>query len=135
MRGLGTGVLSAGIKLERGASAIAAVLGIRWAAKKGAVQRWMSKAELEATGNTGLLRGGRDGKHYVTDAANRSARRARQRLALKDTPEVRVTMEVPGDTFTPPARVQPKDYMPGGGMERSAVGKVPVTTLRVDGRP
>ena len=31
--GQGTGVLSAGIKLERGASAIAAVLGVRRAAK------------------------------------------------------------------------------------------------------
>jgi len=34
------------------------------------VQRWMSKAELEATQKTGLLRGGREGTHYVTDAAN-----------------------------------------------------------------
>jgi hypothetical protein len=34
------------------------------------VQRWMSKGELDATQNTGLLRGGREGTHYVTDAAN-----------------------------------------------------------------
>lgn len=46
------------------------------------VQRWMSQAELDATAQTGLIRGGRDGTHYVADSANSSAKRARQRLAL-----------------------------------------------------
>lgn len=63
------------------------------------VQRWMLKAELETTQNTGLLRGGRDGTHYVTDAANADPLRARERLALPQTPEVRVTLEVPNGIF------------------------------------
>ena len=122
-----------------GAGAVTEAVARRAAknADKETVQRWMSKAELEAIRNTGLIRGGREGKHFVTDAANRSARRARQRLALEDTPGVRVTMEVPGDTFTPPTRVQPGRHngMPGGGMERWAEGQVPVTITRVDGNP
>jgi hypothetical protein len=96
------------------------------------VQRWMSRAELEATQSSGLLRGGREGTHFVTDAANTSAQRARQRLALPQTPEVRVTMEVPAGSFSPPSRVQPAFNMPGGGMERTATGNIPVNILRVD---
>src|SRR5690606_29995376 len=99
------------------------------------VQRWMSRAELEATQETGLLRGGRDGTHFVTDAANTSAQRARQRLALPQTPEVRVTLEVPSGTFSPPTRVQPDFNMPGGGMERTATGAIPVRVIRTDGKP
>ncbi|WP_368501966.1 hypothetical protein [Photobacterium sp. 1_MG-2023] len=61
----------------------------------------MSRAELKATQETGLLRGGRDGTHYVTDSANSDALRARQRSALPQTPEVRVTLEVPnGNVWT-----------------------------------
>lgn len=92
----------------------------------------MSKAELEATQNTGLLRGGREGTHYVTDAANADPLRARQRLALPKTPEVRVTLEVPGGVLSQPSRVDPAFKMPGGGMERTATGNIPVRILRVD---
>jgi len=93
----------------------------------------MSRAELEATQATGLLRGGRDGAHFVTPAASSDAFRARQRLALERTPDVRVTLEVPAGRFTPPSRVQPANNMPGGGLERTATGDVPVTIIRVDG--
>jgi hypothetical protein len=96
------------------------------------VQRWMSKAELKATQETGLLRGGRDGTHYVTDAANSDALRARQRLALPQTPEVRATMQVPRDALSAPSRVKPDFNMPGGGMERTATGNVPVQIIKVD---
>lgn len=88
------------------------------------VQRWMSRAELDATIETGLVRGGRDGTHYVTDFANHSAQRARQRLALPQTPEVRVQLEVPRGAFSPAKRVDPAYNMPGGGMERTATGPV-----------
>lgn len=96
------------------------------------VQRWMSKAELKATQETGLLRGGRDGTHYVTDAANADPLRARQRLALDRTPEVRATLEVPGSALSTSSRVNPKYNMPGGGMERTATGNVPVRIIGVD---
>lgn len=96
------------------------------------VQRAMSRAELAATESSGLLRGGRSGTHYVSDAVNSTAGRAQQRLALPQTPEVRVTLEVPSGQFSPPSRVQPNFNMPGGGMERTASGNVPVRVLRVD---
>lgn len=95
------------------------------------VQRWMSRAELEATQNTGLLRGGRGGTHYITDAANTDPLRARQRLALPQTPELRVTLEVPKGVFSQPSRVDPAFNMPGGGMERTATGNIPVKILEV----
>ncbi|MDD5295494.1 MAG: RHS domain-containing protein [Rhodocyclaceae bacterium] len=96
------------------------------------VHRWMSKAELEATQQTGLLRGGREGTHYVTDAANSDPVRARQRLALERTPEVRATLEVSNGAFSTPSKVNPKFNMPGGGMERTATGNVPVRVIGVD---
>jgi len=96
------------------------------------VQRWMSKAELEATRNTGLLRGGREGTHYVTDAANSDPLRARQRLALPQTPEVRVTMQVPKNALSAPSTVDRAFNMPGGGIERTATGNLPVRIIGVD---
>jgi RHS repeat-associated protein len=101
------------------------------------VQRAMSWAELEATRATGLLRGGRPGTHYVSDAVNSTARRAEQRLALPNRPEVRVTLEVPAGRLSPPSKVAPLQrpdgrVLPGGGMERSAAGDVPVRILGVE---
>jgi len=95
----------------------------------------MTDAELRATEATGLLRGGREGTHYVTDAANISAIRARARLSLKSTPEVRVTLEVPEGKFSLPTRVDPLHNMPGGGMERMAEGPISVKIIKVDGKP
>jgi hypothetical protein len=92
----------------------------------------MSRAELEATKATGLVRGGREGTHYVSPAISADAKRARQRLALKDTPEVRVTMEVPSGKFSPASTVKPANGMPGGGQERAATGRIPAVVKRVD---
>ena len=95
------------------------------------VQRWMSRSELEATRETGLLRGGRDGTHYVTDSANVDPLRAQQRLSLPKTPEVRVTLEVPKGVFSQTSRVDAAFNMPGGGMERTATGNIPARILRI----
>ncbi|MEJ7809357.1 MAG: RHS repeat-associated core domain-containing protein [Gemmatimonadaceae bacterium] len=95
------------------------------------VQRAMSRAELEATIETGLVRGGRAGTHFVSDAVNTSGTRARQRLALANTPEVQATMEVPRGAFSKPSGVEPANGMPGGGMERTATGPVSARILRV----
>ena len=95
------------------------------------VQRWMSQAELDATMESGLLRGGRSGIHYVTDAANHDPVRAQLRLALDHTPEIRVKLEVPVDVFSKPSVVQPAYGMPGGGMERTASGIINVKILEV----
>jgi len=101
------------------------------------VQRAMSRAELDATKNTGLLRGGRAGTHYVSDAVNSTAGRAQQRLALPNAPEIRATIAVPKGTLSAPSTVAPYrlpngTILQGGGTERTAVGDVPVRILRVD---
>lgn len=95
------------------------------------VERWMSEAELKATQETGLLRGGRDGTHYVTDSSNSNAKRARQRSALPQTPEVKVTLEVPKGVFSNPSKVKPAFDMPGGGLERTATGKIQVKINKI----
>ena len=99
------------------------------------VQRWMSHGELKSIQESGVLnRGGRPGPHHVTDAANTDALRARQRLALPETPEARVTLEVPKNTFSVPSKVEPNFKMPGGGLERTAPGNldIPVKVLKID---
>lgn len=95
------------------------------------VQRAMSGAELAATRTTELLRGGRSGTHFVSDAVNSSAARARMRLSLGQMPEFRVTLGVPAGRFSAPSRVLPANGMPGGGMERTATGPIPVQILGV----
>ncbi|MCP4543951.1 MAG: hypothetical protein GY832_43100 [Chloroflexi bacterium] len=106
-----------------------------------AVQRAMSRAELENIQRTGMLsRGGRPGDHFVSPTVNASVNRARQRLALPNQPEIRVTLEVPSGTFSSPSTVRPFDLpggrtLPGGGLERVAPGNldIPVRIIRVDG--
>jgi len=128
------GALAAG---QIGLEAAGVFGGMNAAARRGArrgseiVQRAMSQAELKATRSTGLMRGGRQGTHYVSDAVNSDALRARQRLALPQTPEVRVTMRVPSGRFSTPTRVGADYGMPGGGMQRTASGEIPVEILRV----
>lgn len=81
----------------------------------------MSPAELEAVQKSGVLsRGGRPGDNFVSDTVNSSANRARQRLALTGSPEVRATLEVPSGVLSSPSKVAPKYNMPGDGMERSS---------------
>jgi hypothetical protein len=96
------------------------------------VERAMSKAELKATKETGLLRGGREGTHYVSDAVNTSGNRARERLALPQKPEVKATLEVPAGKFSKPTKVKPDYGMPGGGTERKATGQIPAKVKKVE---
>ncbi len=99
------------------------------------VQRAMSKTELASIESKGALsRGGRKGDFFVSDSVNANGNRARQRLALGETPEVRATLEVPAGRFSEPAKVQPANKMPGGGLERTAPGGVdiPAKILKVD---
>lgn len=91
----------------------------------------MSRAELEATRNAGLIRGGREGTHYVSDNVNTNALRARQRLALPQTPDVRVTLDVPEGAFSPPKLVDPDYGMAGGGMERAGSGQISCRVIAV----
>jgi len=95
------------------------------------VQRVMSRAELEATEKTGLLRGGRAGTHFVTDSAPDSASAAQQQLALPNTPEVKVTMEVPKSALSAPEPVTSDFGQPGGGTQMTATGNVSVKIVSV----
>ncbi len=52
------------------------------------VQRAMSPAELEAMSMTGLLRGGRAGSHYVSDAVNSTAGRHNSLWHCQDHPKL-----------------------------------------------
>ncbi len=105
---------------------------VRSAGGKIVVERVMSRAELEATERTGLLRGGREGAHYVTDSVGTdSALGAKSRLALRDTPEVKVTMELDRSAVSGSSRVQPLNGEIGGGTERTATGNVSVKILSV----
>jgi RHS repeat-associated protein len=97
-----------------------------------AVKRVMSRAELQATKDTGLVRGGRDGTHFATDAVSSDAKRAQERLSLPQRPDVKVTLEVPKGAFSPPSKVKPDYGMPGGGMERTATGPVPARVIKVE---
>jgi len=96
----------------------------------------MSRAELEATKSSGYIRGGKIGvpedPHYVSNTVNSNALRARQRLSLRQTPEVRATLEVPRGSFSAPSEVEPAYGMSGGGMERKATGRIPVKVLGED---
>ncbi len=95
------------------------------------VQRAMSKAELKATETEGLVRGGREGTHHVSDAIGNDANKVRQRLALPQTPEVKATMEVPKGSFSNPTKVEAANKMPGGGLERKATGNIPAKVIKV----
>ena len=135
--------------IERGTvigEVIGAVLGTKGAnaALKGAstvlkgvtkgtevVQRAMSTAELNATVKTGLIRGGREGTHFVSNSVNSTAKGAQKRLALPTKPEVRATLRVSKGTFSKPTKVKPDYNQPGGGMERTATGKVPIEVIKV----
>jgi hypothetical protein len=55
--------------------------------------------------------------------------RARQRLSLYKTPEVRATMEVKKGVFSKPRIIKPANKMPGGGTERLARGKVRIKVI------
>lgn len=83
-----------------------------------------------------MLRGGRSGTHYVSNAISSNAKRAQQRLAFPQRPEVCVTLEVPSGKFSQASRVQPLQIpgggrLPGGGVERTATGNVPVRIISV----
>ena len=131
----GVGLVTAGYRNIAGLVAIGAdlVASGKNAALDGTeiVYRAMSQAELDSTQATGLMRGGRSGTHFASDASYTDALRARQRLALAQTPELEVKLQVPAGRFSSPSTVEPLYNMPGGGMERAASGNVPVTVLNV----
>ena len=134
---LGTAA-GAGKIAGKAAKAMSGPIGSRMGTET--VQRAMSRAELDNIRRTGMLSRTKPdgtvlgGKHYVSNAVNSKANRARQRLALPGKPEVRVTLDVPKGVFSSPTKVPRKYGMPGGGLERIAPGNlnIPVRIRRVN---
>lgn len=97
------------------------------------INRYMSKAEYDATVDTGLIRGGRSGVTFATNDYYSSSAAAQSALALPVAPELRVSLAVSAGTFSPPSQVSPAYGQPGGGTERTGVGTIPVKILDVSG--
>jgi YD repeat-containing protein len=90
--------------------------------------RYMSRAELDSTINTGLLRAGREGIHYVTQDAYTSAAEAQAQLSLPVTPDLRVLLQIEGEPFAEGA-VNADFGQTGGGYQFKFGGNIPVTIL------
>jgi len=104
-------------------------------AAAGVFERVVSKAELEATRETGLLRGGRAGEHFFTNSASLDAKRAQQRLGL-DGPlrDHRIRFKITNDveiTGPRPAKAG-QSGTPGGGREYSTTEPTEVEIIGMD---
>lgn len=96
--------------------------------------RYMSRAELTAIEESGMLRGGIQGRTHWTTDFYESAGEAKSKLALRSTPEVRVQFRIRNE---PHLRrqgdpVDPSMGEPGGGSEYMTADKVYVEVIRVD---
>ena len=98
-------------------------------------ERVLSSAELKATRETGLLRGGRADENFFTNSASLDAKRAHQRLGL-DGPlrDYRIQFQIKNDVkVTGPRPAAPgKSGTAGGGQEFSTNGQTQIDILRVD---
>jgi RHS repeat-associated protein len=98
-------------------------------------QRVVSNAELKATQETGLLRGGRAGENFFSDAVSVDAKRAQQRLGL-DGPlrDQRIEFRITNDATVSGPRTAPggRGGTPGGGREFSTNEPTKIEILRVD---
>ena len=91
--------------------------------------RYMSEAEAEAVGKTGLLRGGRPGKTYFTSNKYQKASSAKSKLGMDNSPEVRVDFELQKDLqVSGPRRVDAPTKEPG--IEYWTDESVPAKILR-----
>jgi len=98
-------------------------------------ERVVSRAELEATQSSGVLRGGRSGRNFFTNNASLDAKWAQQRLGL-DGPlrDFRIRFSVADDIkVSGPGRVPGgQSGTPGGGREFFTDDLTPIDILRVD---
>lgn len=100
---------------------------------EGRFYRYMSRAELRAIEETGMLRGGIGGRTYWSTDLYETAGEAKRRLALGRTPEVRVQFRI---TNEPRLRrqgdpVDPSMGEPGGGSEYMSTDRVQVEVIQV----
>lgn len=94
--------------------------------------RYMSWAE--AIRATGFLRGKRPGETYWTDEWYESAEEAKQLLALKVRPGVRIEFRILNESelLRDGDRVEPGEDEPGGGTEWMTLEPVEVEVIEVE---
>lgn len=95
------------------------------------VNRTMSQAELDATRDTGLVRGGRAGTHFVSNDLYATAGEAKAQLSLPQLPDLVAELEVPRGAFSESEPVPPDFGEPGGGTQRLGEGPIPARVGRV----
>ncbi len=96
--------------------------------------RYMSRAELQAVEQSGMLRGGVRGRTYWSTDFYEGAGEAKRRLALGRAPEIRIEFKI---TNEPLLRregdlVDASMGEPGGGTEYMSTEQVHVEVIRVD---
>lgn len=96
--------------------------------------RYMSEAEAKAVRETGFLRGGNPGEVFFTKDYYKNALLAKSRLALGDTPQVRMRFRIVNDPhFTKQgAPVRSGNGEPGGGTEYETPDRVEAEVIAVD---
>lgn len=96
--------------------------------------RYMSRAELRAVEETGMLRGRLPGRTYWTTDLYTTTRQAKSHLALSTLPEVRVEFRITNEPVLRRAAdtVEPSMGEPGGGSEYMTTEKVSVEVIRID---
>lgn len=96
--------------------------------------RYMSRAEAEAVGETGFLRGGIPGEVFFTEDLYDRADEAKSRLALKVRPQVRLRFRIVGEVafIRAGSEVESAFGEPGGGSEHLTFDRVEVEVRSVD---
>lgn len=100
----------------------------------GEFYRYMSVEEARAVPESGLLRGGRPGRTYWTSDLYEQAEEAVERLALKDSPLVRMRFRIRNEPHTRKRgdEVEPALGRGGGGTEWMSQERVEVEVISVD---
>ncbi|WP_279578145.1 RHS repeat domain-containing protein [Leptospira noguchii] len=95
--------------------------------------RYVTKGEVQAIKDTGMLRGGREGETYFTKDLYKSGSKAQERLSLKDQPTHRVEFEVKGSPGYEKygSKVKPDYGQPGKGSEFMTTDPVKVKLINV----
>ncbi|MBO9562796.1 MAG: RHS repeat protein [Niastella sp.] len=93
--------------------------------------RYMTEGELQAIQKTGMLRGGNPGETYFTKDVYKSAAHAQERLALPNTPTIRVEFEIVNNPtmVRNGTKVTPNYGMPGKGSEFMTTDQVKVKVI------
>ena len=102
---------------------------------EGVFYRYVSRTEVEAIVETGILRGGRPGRTYWTEEFYETAAEAKAKLALAEpAPAARVAFRIKNspDVRRRGDAVLPAAGEPGGGTEWMSADPVEVEVISID---